>query len=163
MAGHSHWAGIKHKKGREDEKRGRIFSQLSKQISIAAKSGDSAKLNTAIEKAKAANMPKENIERAINKGQSQGDQEVQYQAIGPYGSGFLIKVVTDNKNRALNEIKQILKKHGAQIGSSVWMFDSNKKPKYPLALEDEAKQRIITLIDDLKNLPEIEEVYSNLS
>lgn len=161
MSGHSHWAGIKHKKGREDEKRGKIFSQLSKQISIAARSGDSAKLNIAIAKAKQANMPKNNIERALNKGKAGSGEEVRYEIIGPYGLGLILIVKTDNKNRAVNEIKQVLKKHDAQIGSSAWMFDGTK-PKYPLNIEDKQKEKILSLINDLKELSEIQEVYSNL-
>lgn len=161
MSGHSHWAGIKHKKGREDEKRGKVFSQLSKQISIAASSGDSAKLNMAIYKAKQANMPKENIERALSKGKLGGGKEVRYEVIGPFGSGLIIITKTDNKNRTVNEIKQVLKKHDAQIGSSAWMFDGTK-PKYPLNIEDAQKEKILSLIKDLKNLDEVEEIWHNI-
>lgn len=134
MSGHSHWAGIKHKKGLEDAKRGKIFSKLSRMISIAAREGGNPEFNTklkqTIEEAKAANMPKENIERAIKKGtgELEGErlEEVVYEVVGPNGIALIIEGITDNKNRALSEIKQILTKHNVKLtseGAVKWQFE----------------------------------------
>ena len=134
MSGHSHWATIKHKKGAEDAKRGKIFSKLTRIISLAAKDGGDSETNVqlrqAIDKAKGFNMPKDNIERAIKKGtgEIEGEQleEVCYEGIGPDGLTIIIDSITDNKNRTLSEIKQILLKHNwklADEGSVKWAFE----------------------------------------
>lgn len=134
MSGHSHFSTIKHKKEAEDQKRGRIFSKLSRVISVAAKIGEdpetNPKLRQALDEAKRFNMPKENIERAIKKGtgEMQGEklEEITYEAFGPGNIVLILEGITDNKNRALSEIKQILQKHGgklAELGSIKWMFE----------------------------------------
>lgn len=134
MSGHSHWAGIKHKKELADKKRGKIFSKLSRIISIAAKDGADAnsnsKLRMAIEKAKEFNMPNENIERAIKKGSNQIDgtnlEEFLCEGIGPGNIAIIIEGITDNKNRTMNDIKQILNHHGGKITpekSIRWLFE----------------------------------------
>jgi YebC/PmpR family DNA-binding regulatory protein len=133
MSGHSHWSGIKHKKGLEDKKRSKIFSKLNRMISIAAKTGtdpaSNPKLKVALEQAHAFNMPNETIERAIKK--ASGDQpnenleEFLYEAIGPGKIAIIIEGITDNKNRAILEIKQILNQRNgkfAQEGSLRWQF-----------------------------------------
>ena len=134
MSGHSHWASIKHKKGSEDEKRGKIFSKLTRQILIAAKQGGSdpetnPTLRMAIEKAKEFNMPKDNIERAIKKGSGELEgeklEEVIFEAYGPGNIAIIIEGITDNRNRALGEIKQILNQHSGKLvgeGAVRWMF-----------------------------------------
>lgn len=134
MSGHSKWANIKHRKERQDQKKGKIFSKLSQQISSATrvKGPDPDKnpeLALMIEKAKAANMPKENIAKAINKGAGQlekaGYQSERLEAYGPADIALLIDVSTDNRNRTLSEIKNILKDHQgklAQKGSVAWKF-----------------------------------------
>ena len=133
MSGHSHWAGIKHKKQAEDQKRGKIFSKLSRMISVAAREGAdpemNPKLRQALEEAKAFNMPKENIERAIKRGTGELEgaklEEVSYEAFGPGGVAIIIEGITDNKNRTFQEVKQILQKYNgklAESGSVKWLF-----------------------------------------
>jgi len=134
MSGHSHWTTIKRTKEAEDKKRGKIFSKLSRLISLAAKQGSdpetNPKLKGAIEKAKECNMPKENIERAIKKATgelgAQKLEEVAFEALGPGGIALIIEGITDNKNRTLNEIKQILNQYNAKLtegGAVKWMFE----------------------------------------
>ncbi len=126
MAGHSHWAGIKHKKGRADKERSKIFSKLSREITVAAKLGDkdpemNPRLRTAIQAAKQANMPKENISRAISKSAMTSDKNfdsLRYEGFGPFNIAFVIETLTDNKNRAASSIRTILQKSGGRLGES---------------------------------------------
>ena len=133
MSGHSHWAGIKHKKELEDKKRSKIFSKLARVISVAARSGSDPQTNPqlrlAIEKAKSFNMPNQNIERAIQRGSGQGKEgaleEFTAEAYGPGKVALIIEGITDNKNRSLSQIKQILAKFDGKLatpGSVKWMF-----------------------------------------
>jgi len=136
MSGHSHWARIKRKKGAADAKRGKIFSKLAKNIMTAARLGGgnpdaNLRLKYAIEKAREANMPKENIERAIKKGtgELEGEQleEVTYEGYGPGGVAFLVEVLTDNRNRTASEIRKIFERKGGSLasqGSVSWMFNT---------------------------------------
>jgi YebC/PmpR family DNA-binding regulatory protein len=133
MAGHSKWANIKYRKERQDALRGKIFTKISKEITLAVRSGDpdpakNAALANAIERARAANMPKENIERAIQR--ATGDlpgmqyEELTYEGYGPAGVAVLLRIVTDNKNRAASEIRHIFAEFGCTMGGSVaWMFE----------------------------------------
>lgn len=135
MSGHSHWSSIKHQKGAADAKRGKVFSKISRQIIIAAKEGDkdpelNPRLKMAIEQAKIFNMPKENIERAIKKGAGELTGEklepVLFEAIGPNNGAIIIEGITDNKNRSISEIKQILNTYNAKLvneGAVKWLFD----------------------------------------
>ena len=115
MAGHSHWAGIKHKKGRADKERSKIFSKLSREITVAAKLGDkdpdmNPRLRTAIQAAKQANMPKDNISRDINKSQTVDDKKyenLRYEGFGPYNTALIIETLTDNKNRSASSLSLI--------------------------------------------------------
>ncbi|GIW62899.1 MAG: putative transcriptional regulatory protein [Patescibacteria group bacterium] len=126
MAGHSKWAQIKRKKSANDQKRGQIFSKLSREISLAVAQGGgigdpdkNIKLRMAIEKAKQNRMPKENIQRAIEKAMGKSGSEVSevfYEGFGPFGVGFIIYCLTDNKNRTINEIRQVLEKYGGKLG-----------------------------------------------
>lgn len=124
MAGHSHWHSIKYQKSREDLKRGQIFSKLSRLITVAAREGTdpefNPKLRQAIEEAKRADMPKQNIEKAIARANSKDQEkelkEVSYEVIGPGGVGLILEGITDNNNRTISEIKQLLKKHNAKLG-----------------------------------------------
>ncbi len=127
MSGHSKWATIKHKKGAADAKRGQMFTKLIKEISIAARMGGgdpdaNPRLRTAVLKAKAANMPKDNVDRAIKKGTGELEgttyEELTYEAYAPGGGAMLIEVLTDNKNRAAAEIRNILTRSGANLGST---------------------------------------------
>ena len=120
MAGHSHWAGIKHKKGRADKERSKIFSKLSREITVAAKLGDrdpdmNPRLRTAIQAAKQANMPKDNITRAINKSEMSDDknfESLRYEGFGPFNIALIIETLTDNKNRSASSIRTVLQKKG---------------------------------------------------
>ena len=126
MAGHSHWAGIKHKKGRADKERSKIFSKLSREITVAAKLGDkdpnmNARLRTAIQAAKQANMPKDNISRAISKSEMSGDknfESLRYEGFGPLNIALIIETLTDNKNRSASSIRTILQKNGGRLGET---------------------------------------------
>jgi len=136
MSGHSKWSKIQHKKGAIDAKRGNIFTKLGKAITVAAQQGggDSEmnfSLRLAIERAKTANMPKDNIERAVKKGTGEDNegtvlQELLYEGFGPAGVAFLVEVVTDNTNRAGSEVKNLFTKNGGNMGgpgSVKWQFE----------------------------------------
>ncbi len=126
MAGHSHWAGIKHKKGRADKQRSKIFSKISKEITVAAKLGDknpdmNPRLRSAIQSARSVNMPKENIERAIDKStniNSSNFQSIRYEGFGPKNIAVIVEALTDNKNRTASKIRTIFQKNGGSLGSS---------------------------------------------
>ena len=125
MAGHSHWAGIKHKKGKADKIRSKIFSKLSREITVAAKLGDknpemNPRLRAAIQSARAANMPKDNIDRAIDKSSS-GDQSnfdsIRYEGFGPKNIAVIVDTLTDNKNRTASSIRTLFQKNGGSLGT----------------------------------------------
>jgi YebC/PmpR family DNA-binding regulatory protein len=178
MSGHSKWASIKHKKGALDAKRGRIFTRLIKELTVAARAGGgdpdmNPRLRTIIGDAKAANMPAENIKRAIRRGTGEEPgvsyEEAQYEAYGPGGAAVIIEVLTDNKNRAAGEIRHLLEKHGGNLASPnavAWMF--HKKgyiviDKTKTAGNDEEKTMNAVLeagADDFQDDGENWEVYS---
>jgi Uncharacterized conserved protein len=127
MAGHSHWAQIKHKKAKLDAQRGKLFSKIIREITVAVRLGgpnpeNNPRLRAAIEHAKRANMPSETIERAIKKGTGElgGEnyEEVIYEGYGPGGVALMILATTDNRNRTTSEIRHVLSKHGGNLGSS---------------------------------------------
>ena len=125
MAGHSHWAGIKHKKGKADKQRSKIFSKLSKEITVAAKLGDkdpaiNPRLRSAIQAARAANMPKDNIERAIDKSSINSEtnfENLRYEGFGPEKVAVIVETLTDNKNRTASTIRTIFQKAGGSLGT----------------------------------------------
>ena len=125
MAGHSHWAGIKHKKGKADKQRSKIFSKLSREITVAAKLGDknpdmNARLRSAIQAARSANMPKDNIERAIDKSSICADsnfENLRYEGFGPNKTAVIVETLTDNKNRTASNIRTIFQKSGGGLGT----------------------------------------------
>lgn len=177
MSGHSHWAGIKHKKAANDAKRGKLFSKLGKMISLAAreKGGDQAmnpKLRLAIEKAQEANMPKENIERAIKRGTGElagiNLEEITLEIYGPEGIAILVEGITDNKNRTLSEIKKLLSVHNAKLateGSVRWAFTRSQDewvPKFPIEVPNDQKERLEKLFEALDDYEDVQEIYSNL-
>lgn len=135
MAGHSKWHNIQKKKGATDAKRGALFTKLAKGITVAAKSGGDPEFNfqlrVAIDSAKAANMPKDNIERAIKRGTGEGSdggqiEEVVYEGFGPGGAALLIHCLTDNRNRSIADVRTAMNKNGGNLGeqgSVMWMFD----------------------------------------
>ena len=126
MAGHSHWAGIKHRKGRADERRSKIFSKLSKEITVAAKLGSkdpdmNPRLRSAMQAARAANMPKDNIERAINKSEVNKNlnyNNLIYEGFGPEKIAIMVEALTDNKNRTASNIRTIFQKFGGNLGET---------------------------------------------
>ena len=125
MAGHSHWAGIKHKKGKADKQRSKIFSKLSKEITVAAKLGDkdpamNPRLRSAIQTARSANMPKDNIERAIDKSSINTElnfENLRYEGFGPENVAVIVETLTDNKNRTASNIRTIFQKAGGNLGT----------------------------------------------
>lgn len=135
MSGHSKWASIKHKKAIVDAKRGQAFTKLIREITVAAKTGGgdqvmNPRLRTAIQSAKEANMPADNIERAIKKGTGELEgvvyEEIAYEGFGPEGSAILVACLTDNKNRSASEIRSVFGKNGGNMGSAgtvAWMFE----------------------------------------
>jgi len=136
MSGHSKWSTIKHKKGAADAKRGKIFTKLTKEITVAARSGGGGDVNAnprlraAVQTAKAENMPKDRIERAIKKGTGELEgasyEEISYEGYGPGGAAIFIESLTDNKNRAVADIRHIFSKGGGNLGENgcvSWMFD----------------------------------------
>ena len=135
MAGHSHWAGIKHKKGRQDKLRSKIFSKISREITVAAKLGSkdpgtNHRLRAAIESAKEANMPKDNISRAISKSENDKNENfenLRYEGFGPKNVALIIEALTDNKDRTAGSIRTILQKYGGNLGttgSTTHFFDN---------------------------------------
>ncbi len=177
MSGHSHSKTIKHRKDAIDAKRGKIFSKMSRLISVAAKEkgGDpetNPKLKLAIEKAKEANLPKENIERAVKRGTGQLEgakmEEFIYEAYGPGGAALIIEGITNNKNRTLAEIKHTLSRFGGKLansGSVKYLFDKKGddwEPKYPLEVKSKTKEQVNKLFEALDENEDIQEIYSNL-
>jgi len=125
MSGHSKWANIQHRKGRQDKKRGKLFSKLIREVTVAAKYGSdlsaNPRLRAAIDKAKSQSMPKENIDRAISRGSGEEEgfsfEEVTYEGYGPGGAAILIECMTDNRNRTVAEVRHALSKFGGNLGS----------------------------------------------
>jgi YebC/PmpR family DNA-binding regulatory protein len=178
MSGHSHWAGIKHRKGIADAKKGKIFGKMAKVIEIAAHKGKDPNMNPAlrlaVEKAREVNMPNDNIERAIKKGAGESRtgqlEEVIYEAYGPGGAALIIEAITDNKNRAVSEIKHILNSFNGTMsgtGSVTYMFERKGAewiPKYPLEITDPVtKERLIKLFEALDDNDDVSEIYSNIN
>lgn len=175
MSGHSKWAQIKYKKGAADAKKGKIFSKLSRIITLATKElgtdpKTNSKLATAIEEARRANMPSDNIDRAIKKAAEKDSanlKEVTYEAYGPGGSALVITAVTDNSNRTTNEIKHLLSEHDAKLGeqgSAMWAFDKrgqNFAAKYPVNLSESDSKKFEDLLSALDDHDDVQEVYSN--
>lgn len=168
MAGHSKWAQIKHKKAHTDAKRGKIFTKIVKEITVAARLGGgdpdgNPRLRTAIEKAKETNMPFDNIKKAIMKGTGELPgvtyEEITYEGYGPGGAALLIDVMTDNKNRSVSEIRHILSKHGGNLGEAgcvSWIFEKKGYILVEKASADEDALMSIILdagAEDMKNDP----------
>lgn len=174
MSGHNKFSKIKHKKGAEDAKKSKLFSVLVKQLTIESRAakGDknSSGLRIAIEKAKAANMPNENIERAIAKGAGVGSgsmEEILFEAYGPGGVGLILEGITDSKNRTINEIKFLLSENGASLGSQgsvVWAFQKGPDgwtPTTKIPLSGEDIEKLEELIAELEENSDIENIFTN--
>jgi YebC/PmpR family DNA-binding regulatory protein len=167
MSGHSKWSSIKHKKGAADAKRGKIFTKLIKEITVAARMGGSGdpdanpRLRTAIAAAKAENMPKDNIERAIKKGTGELEgvnyEESIYEGYGPGGAAVLVVSLTDNKNRAVADIRHIFSKCGGNLGENgcvAWMFDKKGYIVVERSVVDEDTLMEIALDADAEDVRE---------
>jgi YebC/PmpR family DNA-binding regulatory protein len=169
MSGHSKWSQIKHKKANTDAKRGKAFTKIVKEITVAAKSGGgdpdgNPRLRLAVDKAKEVNMPSENIKKAIMKGTGElpgtSYEEVLYEGYGPGGAAIMMDVLTDNKNRTVGEIRYILSKNGGNLGESgcvAWIFDKKGYLLVEKSKTDEDSLMNIVLeagADDMKNEPE---------
>ncbi|MFN3873937.1 MAG: YebC/PmpR family DNA-binding transcriptional regulator [Ignavibacterium sp.] len=177
MSGHSKWATIKRKKAALDAKKGKIFTKLIKEITIAARQGGgdpagNPRLRLAIDNAKAENMPAENIERAIKKatGELEGVtyHELTYEGYGPAGVAMLVEVATDNKNRTVAEVRHIFSKHGGSLGetgSVAWMFE--RKGVITIPKQDKSEDDILAIVldagaDDLQTEEEFYEITTTV-
>ncbi len=175
MSGHSKWAQIRHKKAAMDAKRGRLFTRLIREITVAARLGGgdpnaNPRLRNAIAAAKAANMPAENIERAIKKGTGElpgvAYEEVVYEGYGPGGVAIMVEAMTDNKNRTVAEIRHIFSKYGGNLGETgcvSWMFRKSGLIYIPVEGTDEDKLMEVALeagADDIKQEGDYYEVYT---
>lgn len=172
MAGHSKWAKLKHTKGKTDAQKSKAFSKLVRFISVEAKKskGDrtSPGLRAAIEKARAANMPSDNIDRAIDKAATSGElEQVVYEAYGPGGVALVIEGYTDSRNRTTQELKHLLSLHGgamAQQGAASWAFakvEGKLEPTTTVELSDEDGAKLSELVDALEDYDDVNEVYNN--
>ena len=175
MSGHSKWHTIKHKKGAADAKRGKVFTRIIKELTVAARSGGgdpdmNPRLRTIVAEAKASNMPRENIERAIRRGTGEEPgvsyEEIQYEAYGPGGAALIIDVLTDNKNRTVGELRHLLEKHGGNLAAPnavAWMF--NKKGYIVIEKSKADEERLMTAVldagaDDLQDDEDNWEVFT---
>ena len=177
MSGHSKWATIRRKKGALDAKRGKLFTKLIKELTIAAREGGgdpagNPRLRLAVDNAKAANMPADNIERAIKKatGELEGTtiSELTYEGYGPGGIALLVEVATDNKNRTVAEVRHLFSKHGGNMGESgsvAWMFE--KKGVISLPKQNKSEEELMEIIlnagaEDLQTEDEFFEIQTDL-
>jgi YebC/PmpR family DNA-binding regulatory protein len=174
MAGHSKWAKLKHTKGKTDAQKAKTFSKLVRFITIEAKKAKGDRnapgVRTAIEKAKQANMPADNIERALAKASGDGVQmeQVVYEAYGPGGCALIIEGYTDSRNRTSAELKHLLSLHGGSLatpGAAMWAFSKNAEgklePLSPIELSDDDAQKMAELSDALEEHDDVSEVYTN--
>ena len=177
MAGHSHWAGIKHKKGRADKQRSKIFSKLSKEITVAAKLGDkdpsmNPRLRSAIQAARSANMPKDNIERAIDKSSSNNlanFENIRYEGFGPEKIAVIVEALTDNKNRTASKIRTIFQKNGGNFGTLGSASHNFKQVGViKIDLDEISEEKIIDMAleagaDDCLSYDELHEIHCEKS
>lgn len=180
MAGHSKWANIKNRKGAQDAKRGKLFGQVAKLIRIAVKEGgsDDPKFNpglrVALDKARAANMPKEKIQKAIDRGLGKSAsgaviQEIVYEGYGPQGVGVIVVAQTDNTQRTASEVKNAFSKAGGSLGgpnSAMFMFSRNEQGEYvptmPMKIDDQSViSQLDDLVEQLLECEDVEDVYLN--
>jgi len=172
MAGHSKWAKLKHSKGKTDAQKAKLFSKLVKIIGVELKKAKGDKtapgVRAAVDKASAANMPKDNIERALSKNDGVELEQVVYEAYGPGGTALVIEGYTDNKNRTVQEIKHLLSEHHgnfAQSGAAIWAFAKNVDGKLeatmPVEITDEDGEKLSELVDALEDHDDVSEVFTN--
>ncbi|MBX4181440.1 YebC/PmpR family DNA-binding transcriptional regulator [Candidatus Parcubacteria bacterium] len=174
MSGHNKWSKIKHKKAGTDAAKSKIFSKMARLISTASRQvkGDTSSpiLRAAIDKAREYNMPADNIERAVKKGsgsESEAMDAITYEAYGPGGSALIIEALTSNRNKAAQEVKFILSKHGfalAAQGSASWAFTKEAgewKPNMTIPLSPDDEKILEALIEELEDNDEVQDVYTN--
>lgn len=176
MSGHSKWANIKHKKARQDEAKGAVFTKMSKEIMVAVKQGGpdpegNFRLKLCIQKAKANNMPNDNINRAIQKasGSTEGDnfEEIYYEGYGPGGVAILLAILTDNRNRTASEIRYIFSRNGGNLGETgcvSWMFDRKGRLTVDLEGKDEDELMMLALeagAEDFKSEDGVGEIITD--
>jgi YebC/PmpR family DNA-binding regulatory protein len=175
MSGHSKWHHIKRQKNANDAKKSKIFSKISRLVSVAARDGggdpeSNPSLRLAVQKARDARMPNENIERAIKKGtgelEGENYQEAIYEGFGPEGGAILISCLTDNNNRTVSEIRNLLGRFGGSLGakgSTSYIFDNaDHQPSYILEIDSEAKaSKVGELLELLDDHDDVQEVYHN--
>jgi len=174
MAGHSHWAGIKHKKEIVDKKRGVVFSKLLAAVTVAARKDPNPNFNprlrTMIEKARSHNVPAANIERAITRAREAGEamEVLLFEAYGPGGIALLIEATTDNKNRTVAEVKNVLGDHAgkwAEPGSVRWAFEEAPggtwNAKFPSPVPSEIRGELESLLLALREHPDVQEIHTN--
>ncbi len=171
MSGHSKWANIKHKKGKADAQKGKIFTKLGRELIVAAKAGggepaNNFRLKIAIENAKAANMPNDNINRAIQKGAGGGEgtnyEELLYEGYGPGGVAIMANIMTDNRNRTAGEVRHIFSKNGGNLGESGcvnWMFEEKGQLSLPNGKLSEDELMLIALEAGAEDLEQVEEGF----
>ena len=167
MAGHSKWANIQHRKGRQDAARSKLFSKFSKEITVAAKMGDpdpdkNPRLRLAVKEARANSMPRDNIERAIKKasgGEGESYEEVRYEGYGPNGVAIIVEALTDNRNRTASNIRSTFAKRGGNLGetgSVSFMFDRKGEIVYPASAGSEDEVMLAALdagAEDVESMP----------
>ena len=173
MAGHSKWANIQHRKGRQDAARSKLFSKLSKEITVAAKMGDpdpdkNPRLRLAVKEARANSMPKDNIDRAIKKatgGDADAYEEIRYEGYGPNGVAIIVEAMTDNRNRTASNVRSTFGKNGGNLGetgSVSFMFDRKGEILYPASAGDEDTVMMAALeagAEDVESAPEGHAIY----
>ena len=174
MSGHSKWKTIKHKKGLKDAKRGRMFTKLGRAITVAAQGSDpdpesNPTLRSAIDAARQFSMPKDNIQRAIERGSGGGEgtsfQELVLEGYGPEGVAVVCKVLTDNRNRTVAEVRKIFDQHGGSLGeqgSAGYIFQNPEKPLFEVKIEDRAAaEKVLRLIEQLDEHDDVQSVLAN--
>ena len=180
MSGHSKWHSIKHKKGAADAKRGKIFTRIIKELTVAARAGggdpdSNPRLRTIIAEAKQNNMPAENIKRAIRRGTGEEPgvsyDEAQYEGYGPGGAALIIDTLTDNKNRTVGELRHLLEKHGGNLaavheavkalGIEPAAASVSMIPQNYVKLEGKTAQQMVRLMEALEDHDDVQHVYSN--
>lgn len=177
MSGHSKWSTIKHKKGATDAKRGKIFTKVIKEITVAARIGGgdvdgNPRLRLAVQKAKEVNMPQENVTRAIKKGTGELEgvqyQEISYEGYGPGGVAIFMEVMTDNKNRTISELRAVLDKNGGNMGENgcvAWIFE--KKGTITIMTSEKNEEELLELVmdaggDDLQTVDDHYEITTSI-
>ena len=168
MSGHSKWSKVKHQKEVTDAAKGKLFTKAAQAIAIAVREGGGFKLRLAIEKARAVNMPKENIERAVARASGQGSETLEavlYEAYGPGGAALLIEAVTDNRQRTVSVVRSILENVGGTLGTTRFLFertDEGFRPLAPYPVSDADRATLHEIVTKLEDLDDVHRVFTNV-